>query len=84
MEFSRQDHWSGLLFPSPGNLPNQGSNPGLPHCRQILYQLSHKGSPYVREGEDFKDEGNVSPFEAKEDRGEEIDKESQNKQDPKG
>ena len=23
----------------------QGSNPGLPHCRQILYQLSHKGSP---------------------------------------
>ena len=24
--------------------PNQGSNLGLPHCRQI-YQLSHKGSP---------------------------------------
>ena len=23
----------------------QGSNPGLPHCGQILYQLSHKGSP---------------------------------------
>ena len=23
----------------------QGSNPGLPHCRQILYQLSHKGGP---------------------------------------
>ena len=23
----------------------QGSNPGLPHCRQILYQLSHQGSP---------------------------------------
>ena len=23
----------------------QGSNPGLPHCRWILYQLSHKGSP---------------------------------------
>jgi len=22
--------------------PTQGSNPGLPHCRQILYQLSHK------------------------------------------
>ena len=27
--------------------PTQGSNPGLPHCRQILYQLSHKGSPYI-------------------------------------
>ena len=24
----------------------QGSNPGLPHCRQILYQLSLQGSPY--------------------------------------
>ena len=27
----------------------QGSNPGLPHCRQILYLLSHKGSPRVLE-----------------------------------
>ena len=25
--------------------PIQGSNPGLPHCRQILYQLSYQGSP---------------------------------------
>ena len=29
--------------------PTQGSNPGLPHCRQILYQLSHKGSPRILE-----------------------------------
>ena len=28
-----------------GVFPTQGSNPGLPLCRQILYQLSHKGSP---------------------------------------
>ena len=28
-----------------GIFPTQGSNPGLPHCRQILYQLSNKGSP---------------------------------------
>ena len=28
-----------------GVFPTQGSNPGLLHCRQILYQLSHKGSP---------------------------------------
>ena len=28
-----------------GNFPTQGLNPGLPHCRRILYQLSHKGSP---------------------------------------
>ena len=26
--------------------PTQGSNPGLPLCRQILYQLSHQGSPF--------------------------------------
>ena len=30
-----------------GIFPTQGSNPGLPHCRQILYQLSHKESSYV-------------------------------------
>ena len=29
---------------SRGDLPNSRSNPGLPQCRQILYQLSHKGS----------------------------------------
>ena len=28
-----------------GIFPTQGSNPGLLHCWQILYQLSHKGSP---------------------------------------
>ena len=27
----------------------QGSNPGLPHCRRILYQPSHKGSPRILE-----------------------------------
>ena len=27
-----------------GIFPTQGSNPGLPHCRQIFYQLSHQGS----------------------------------------
>ena len=35
MGFSRQECWSGLPFPSPGDLPTQGSNPGLPHCRQM-------------------------------------------------
>ena len=85
MGFSRQEYWSGLPFPSPGDLPDAGikprssalraaslpseppgkpkntgvgslsllqgiiltqdSNQGLRHCRQIFYQLSHKGSP---------------------------------------
>ena len=43
MGFSRQEYWSGLPLPSPGNFPTQGSNPGLPHCRQTLYRLSHQG-----------------------------------------
>ena len=43
VEFSRQEYWSGLPFPSPGDLPTQGSNPGLLHGRQILYQLSLRG-----------------------------------------
>ena len=42
MEFSRQEYWNGLRFPSPGIFPTQGSNLGLPHCRQILYCLSHR------------------------------------------
>ena len=29
----------------PGIFPTQESNLGLPHCRQILYHLSHQGSP---------------------------------------
>ena len=28
-----------------GNFPTQGLNPGIPQCRQILYHLSHQGSP---------------------------------------
>ena len=35
----------GSLSLLQGIFPTQGSNPGLPHCRQILYQLSHQGSP---------------------------------------
>ena len=30
---------------SSGGIPTQGLNPDLPHCRWILYQLSHKASP---------------------------------------
>ena len=94
--FSRQEHWSGLPFPSPmherekwkwsrsvvsdslrphglqptrllrpwdfpgkgagvgyhlllqGIFPIQGSNPGLLHCRQTLYCLSHQGSQFKK------------------------------------
>ena len=39
----------GSLFLLQGIFPTQRSNPGLLHCRQILYQLSHKGSPRILE-----------------------------------
>ena len=32
-----------------GIFPTQELNPGLPHCRQILYQLSHQGNPSILE-----------------------------------
>ena len=40
----QQEYWNGLPFPSPGDLPTQGSNPHRLY-RRILYHLSHQGSP---------------------------------------
>ena len=37
----------GSLSLLQGILPTQGSNPGLPHCRQILYYLCSQGSPWI-------------------------------------
>ena len=37
----------GSLSILQGIFPTQGSNADLPHCRPILYQLSHKGSPRI-------------------------------------
>ena len=39
----------GSLSLLQGIFPTQGSNPNLLHCRLILYQLSHKGSPRILE-----------------------------------
>ena len=33
-----------MLCPPPGIFPTQGSNPGLLHCRRILYHWGHQGS----------------------------------------
>ena len=40
----------GRLSLLQGILPTLGSNPGLPHCRWILYQLSCKESPRIQDG----------------------------------
>ena len=39
----------GSLSLLQGVFPTQGSNPGIPHCRQILSQLSHQGRPRILE-----------------------------------
>ena len=36
MGFSRQEYWSGLPFPSPGDLPDPGIEPRSPATRQML------------------------------------------------
>ena len=40
-----QNTGMGSLSLLQGIFPTQGSNPGVLHCRRVLYQLSHKGSP---------------------------------------
>jgi hypothetical protein len=45
MGFSRQECLVGGHSLFQGIFPTQGLTPGLPHCRRILYQLSHQRSP---------------------------------------
>ena len=43
MEFSRPEYWNGSCSLIQDIFPTEGSNPGLLHCRQILYHLKVKG-----------------------------------------
>ena len=47
MEFSRQEYWSGLPFPSPGNLPYPGIEPGSPALQADALPSELPGKPYV-------------------------------------
>ena len=49
MDYTDQNTRVGSLSLLQGTFPTQGSNPGLPHCRWILYQLSYPGSPRILE-----------------------------------
>ena len=46
MGFSRQEYWSGLPLPSPGDLPDPGIKPGSPSLQADSSQLS-PGITYV-------------------------------------
>ena len=45
MEFSRQEYWSGLLFPSPGDLPNPEIEPRSPTLRADSLLSEPPGKP---------------------------------------
>ena len=45
MGFSRQEHWSGLPCPPPGDLPDPGIEPESPTFQVDSSPLSHLGSP---------------------------------------
>ena len=47
MEFSRQEYWSGLPFPPPGDLPDPGIKPGSP-ALQTDSLLTEPPGTYVR------------------------------------
>ena len=46
MGFSRQDYWSGLPFPSPGDLPNAGIEPGSPALQTDALPSEPLGKPH--------------------------------------
>ena len=45
MEFSRQEYWSGLAFPSPGDLPDSGIKPGSPALQADSLPSEPPGKP---------------------------------------
>ena len=45
MEFFRQEYWSGLPFPSPGDLPNPGIEPGSPTLKADSLPSEPTGKP---------------------------------------
>ena len=48
MEFSKQEYWSGLLFPPPGDLPNPGIEPGSPTLQADALLSEPPGKPTAK------------------------------------
>ena len=46
MGFSRQDYWSGLPCPPPGNLPDPGTEHESPALQEILYHKATRETQY--------------------------------------
>ena len=54
MEFSRQEFWTGLLFPSPGDLPNPGIKPRSPTLQEDSLPTEPPGKPNYGGGNEDK------------------------------
>ena len=48
MRFSRQEYWSGLPCPPPGDLPDPETELASPTLQADSLLLSHQGSPFLR------------------------------------
>ena len=48
MEFSRQEYWSGLPLPSPGDLPDPGIKPSSPALQEDSVLSESPGKPYLK------------------------------------
>ena len=49
MGFSRQEYWSGLPFPSPGDLPDPGTEPRSPTLQADALTSEPPGKPYMKQ-----------------------------------
>ena len=54
MEFSRPEYWSGLPFPSPGDLPNPGIEPRSPTLQADSLPAEPPGKPFVNHTYQYK------------------------------
>ena len=46
MEFSKQEYWSGLPYPTPGDLPNPGIEPASPALAGGVFTTEPLGKPH--------------------------------------
>ena len=61
MEFSRQEYWSGLPFPFPGDLPNPGIDPGSVALQADSLPTELQGRQYIKkQRHHFADKGSYS------------------------
>ena len=64
MEFSRQEYWNGLPFPSPGDLPNPGIKPRslTLQADSLLSEPQEKWNCWVKRHMPFKSSGNLPNY----------------------